>query len=65
MYSLDINLLRERTDVQTGQQTDYTGGTTVAPSKYGKIPLFAGMGVAALTLMAVGGGWLFLGQQTN
>ncbi|PSB50670.1 PilN domain-containing protein [Chamaesiphon polymorphus] len=65
MYSLDINLLRERTDVQTGSQTDYTSGTTIAPTKYGKLPLFAGMGVAALTLMAAGGGWLFLGQQTT
>lgn len=65
MYSLDINLLRERTDVQTGQQTDYTSGTTVSPAKYGKLPLFARMGVAALTLMAVGGGWLFLGQQAT
>ncbi|AFY96332.1 PilN domain-containing protein [Chamaesiphon minutus] len=65
MYSLDINLLRERTDVQTDRQTDYTSGTNVAPAKYGKLPLFAGIGVAALTLMASGGGWLLLGQQTT
>jgi type IV pilus assembly protein PilN len=65
MYSLDINLLRERADYQTGPQTDYSSGTTAAPAKYGKLPLFAGMAVAALTLMAAGGGWLFLGQQTT
>jgi hypothetical protein len=36
MYSLDINLLRERADYQTGPQTDYSSGTTAAPAKYGK-----------------------------
>ncbi|WP_309734616.1 PilN domain-containing protein [Chamaesiphon sp. OTE_75_metabat_556] len=66
MYSLDINLLRERAEYQTGQQTDLSSGIPAAPrGKYGKIPLFVGVGMAALALMATGGSWLYLGQQTT
>ncbi len=65
MYSLDINLLRERAEYQTGLQSSFANGTTVAPVKYSKAPLFIGMGVAALSLLAAGGGWLWLGQQTT
>jgi type IV pilus assembly protein PilN len=67
MYSLDINLLRERTEYQTGPQSEFINNTNIsAPTpKYGKVPLFIGMGVAALTLIGAGGGWLFLGQQTT
>jgi type IV pilus assembly protein PilN len=66
MYSLDINLLRERAEYQTGQQSDLRSGMpTASRPKYGKIPLFAGLGVAALALMATGGSWLYLGQQTT
>jgi type IV pilus assembly protein PilN len=66
MYSLDINLLRERAEYQTGQQTDLSSGSPAAPrGKYGKIPLFIGMGMAAFALMATGGSWLYLGQQTT
>lgn len=66
MYSLDINLLRERSEYQTGQSSEFVNNTNVtAPSKYGKIPLFVGIGVATLSLLGAGGGWLFLGQQTT
>jgi type IV pilus assembly protein PilN len=65
MYSLDINLLRERADYQTGPQSEFINNTNIAPPKYGKAPLFIGMGIAALSLLATGGGWLFLGQQTT
>jgi type IV pilus assembly protein PilN len=65
MYSLDINLLRERAEYQTGEQSEFINNTNIAPPKYGKIPLFVGAGVAALTLLATGAGWLFLGQQTT
>ncbi|MCY7367443.1 MAG: PilN domain-containing protein [Chamaesiphon sp.] len=65
MYSIDINLLRERAEYQTGEQSDFTGGTSIAPRKYSKIPMFVGVGVAALALLATGGGWLWLGDQTT
>ena len=55
MYSIDINLLRERAEYQTGVQTDLSSGTTIAPAKYSKIPLYAGVGVAILALLATGG----------
>jgi type IV pilus assembly protein PilN len=65
MYSIDINLLRERAEYQTGEQTDLTGGTATASKKYSKLPLFAGAGMAALALLATGGGWWWLGEQTS
>ena len=64
MYSLDINLLKERTEDRSGNQTDFSTGTASAPSKYGKTPLYIGIGVAALSLLATGGGYLWTGQQT-
>ena len=66
MYSIDINLLRERADYQTGPQSEFINNTNITPTaKYGKAPLFIGVGIAALSLLATGGGWLFLGQQTT
>jgi type IV pilus assembly protein PilN len=65
MYSIDINLLRERAEYQTGTQTDLTGGSSTAPRKYSKIPMFVGAGAAALALLATGGSWLWLGDQTT
>lgn len=66
MYSIDINLLRERAEYQTGPQTDFSTGVSAPPrDKYGKVPLFVGIGAAALALMATGGSWLYLGQQTT
>jgi type IV pilus assembly protein PilN len=65
MYSLDINLLRERAEYQTGQQSEFITNTNIAPPKYGKAPLFVGAGIAILTLLGTGAGWLFLGQQTS
>lgn len=66
MYSLDINLLRERTESQTGQQSEFIDNTTMTPTaKYGKVPLFIGLGVAVLAILTAGGGWLLLNQQTE
>ncbi len=65
MYSLDINLLRERAEYQTGAQSEFATNTTMVPAKYGKLPLYIGIGTAALALLASGGGWLFLDRQTS
>ena len=65
MYSIDINLLRERAEFQTDQPTEFSGGTSIAPRKYSKIPMFVGVGIAALALLATGGGWWWLGEQTT
>jgi type IV pilus assembly protein PilN len=65
MYSLDINLLRERSEYQTGAQSEFVNNTRMAPAKYGKLPLFMGIGAAALALLASGGGYLFLNQQAE
>lgn len=66
MYSIDINLLRERAEYQTEDQGDFSSGvSSTAPRKYSKIPLFAGVSIAALALLATGGGHLWLGDQTT
>ena len=65
MYSLDINLLRERTESQTGQQGEFIDNTMTPTAKYSKIPLFIGMGVAVLAILTTGAGWLLLNQQTE
>jgi type IV pilus assembly protein PilN len=64
MYSIDINLLRERSEFQTDNPTEFTGDASIAPRKYSKIPMFVGVGIAALALLATGGGWWWLGEQT-
>jgi type IV pilus assembly protein PilN len=65
MYSLDINLLNERAGHQTVKETGFSGESTFAtPAKYGKAPIYIGVGVAALALLSTGGGWLWTNQQT-
>jgi type IV pilus assembly protein PilN len=66
MYSLDINLLNERAGFQTGKESSFSDGSTIsgATDKYGKAPLYIGASIAALSLLAIGGGWLWTGQQT-
>jgi type IV pilus assembly protein PilN len=65
MYSLDINLLSERPEYQSGRQAQSKGATKVNTAKYGKVPLYIGGAVAVLALITTGGGWLLLGQQTT
>jgi type IV pilus assembly protein PilN len=65
MYSLDINLLNERAGYQPTKDSGFSGESTfAAPAKYGKVPLYIGAGVAALSLLVAGGGWLWTNQQT-
>jgi type IV pilus assembly protein PilN len=65
MYSLDINLLNERPEYQSGRQAQSKGSPKVSTAKYGKVPLYIGGAVAVLALATTGGGWLLLGQQTT
>ncbi len=66
MYSLDINLLSERAGYQTGKESTFSGESTIAtPKQYGRVPLFIGAGIAVLSLLAAGGGWLWTNQQTD
>ncbi len=64
MYSLDINLLGERPEYQTGKQTQISSGSTKVRSQYSKLPIYLGAGVTALALMAVGAGWVWTSQET-
>lgn len=65
MYSLDINLLNERAEFQTGKEVSFNDGSTIAVQRYGKTPLYIGAGVAALSLLLVGGGWWWTSQQSD
>jgi type IV pilus assembly protein PilN len=65
MYSLDINLLNERPEYQSGRQAQSKGSAKVNTAKYGKAPLYIGGAVAALASIATGGAWMLLGQQTT
>jgi type IV pilus assembly protein PilN len=65
MYSLDINLLNERPEYQSGRQAQSKAATKINTAKYGKVPLYIGGAVAVLALVTTGGGWMLLGQQTT
>jgi type IV pilus assembly protein PilN len=66
MYTIDINLLNERAEYQTSKQSNFQDSSTIlAPAQYGKTPLYAGAGIAALALLATGCGWLWTGQQAT
>ncbi len=65
MYSLDINLLSERPEYQSGRQTQFTSNATKTTTKYGKTPLYIGAGVTVLSLLAIGAGWMWTGDQTT
>jgi type IV pilus assembly protein PilN len=65
MYSLDINLLSERPEYQAGRQTQFTSNTTKTTTKYGKAPLYIGAGLTVLSLLAIGAGWIWTGDQTT
>ncbi len=64
MYTIDINLLSERAEYQTDKQSNFNDPTR-STAQYGKTPLYVGAGIAALALLAVGGGWLWTGQQSD
>jgi type IV pilus assembly protein PilN len=65
MYSLDINLLSERPEYQAGRQTQFTSTATKTTTKYGKTPLYVGAGLTVLSLLAIGAGWMWTGDQTT
>jgi type IV pilus assembly protein PilN len=65
MYSLDINLLSERPEYQSGRQTGFTTNATKTTTKYGKTPLYIGAGLTVLSLLAIGAGWMWTGEQTT
>ncbi len=66
MYSLDINLLSERPEYQAGRQTQFTSNATKSTTtKYGKTPLYIGAGITVLSLLAIGAGWMWTGDQTT
>ena len=63
MYSLDINFLKDRPDLQrdSGKRSRQVGTRQPVGSM---VPLFAGVAIGLILPLAVGGMWFFLNQQT-
>jgi type IV pilus assembly protein PilN len=67
MYTIDINLLKERPEYGGAgdrQFIDNTGYSTVR-RPVNRIPIFIGAGVAAFTLLASGGAYLWLDKEAT
>jgi type IV pilus assembly protein PilN len=65
MYSIDINLLKDRPEYQTAAVKSVSSDAGNRSSSYSKTPLFVGLGVGLLTLLITGGGWLYLDNQAK
>jgi type IV pilus assembly protein PilN len=65
MYSIDINLLKDRPEYQTAAVKSVSSDSSSRSSSYSKTPLFVGLGVGLLTLLVTSGGWLFLDNQAK
>jgi type IV pilus assembly protein PilN len=63
MYSIDINLLKDRPEYQTAAVKSVSSDASNRSSSYSKTPLFVGLGVGLLALVVTGGGWLYLDNQ--
>jgi type IV pilus assembly protein PilN len=63
MYNIDINLLKDRPEYQTAAVKSVSSNSGNRSSSYSKTPLFVGLGVGLLTLLATGCGWLYLDNQ--
>lgn len=59
MYSIDINLLKDRPEFQTAAVKSVSSNSGIRSNNYSKTPLFAGLGVGLLALLVTGGGWLY------
>jgi type IV pilus assembly protein PilN len=65
MYSIDINLLKDRPEYQTAAVKSVSSNSRNQANSYSKTPLFIGLGVGLLALLATGGGWLYLDNQAK
>jgi type IV pilus assembly protein PilN len=63
MYSIDINLLKDRPEYQTVASKSVSSDFAPRNNSYSKTPLFVGLGVGLLALLATGGSWLYLDNQ--
>jgi type IV pilus assembly protein PilN len=63
MYSIDINLLKDRPEYQSTVIRSGNSDNTARATNYSKTPIFVGLGVGLAALIATGGGWLYLDNQ--
>jgi type IV pilus assembly protein PilN len=67
MYNIDINFLKDRPEYQgnVAAKSNDTGISRSSQPSYSKTPIYIGLGVSALAVLATAGGWLFLDNQTK
>jgi type IV pilus assembly protein PilN len=63
MYSIDINLLKDRPEYQTAAVKSVSSDTRNSSGSYSKTPLFVGLGVGLLAMVATGIGWIYFDNQ--
>jgi type IV pilus assembly protein PilN len=63
MYNIDINLLKDRPEYQSVAVKSGGSESKARVTNYSKTPIFVGLGVGVLALIATGGGWLYLDNQ--
>jgi type IV pilus assembly protein PilN len=63
MYNIDINLLKDRPEYQSATVKSGGSESKARVTNYSKTPIFVGLGVGLLALIATGGGWLYLDNQ--
>jgi type IV pilus assembly protein PilN len=63
MYNIDINLLKDRPEYQSATAKSGGSESRARVTNYSKTPIFVGLGVGLLALIATGGGWLYLDNQ--
>jgi type IV pilus assembly protein PilN len=63
MYNIDINLLKDRPEYQSATVKSGGSESKARVTNYSKTPIFVGLGVGLLALLATGGGWLYLDNQ--
>jgi type IV pilus assembly protein PilN len=63
MYNIDINLLKDRPEYQATAVKSGSSESKNRVTNYSKTPIFIGLGVGLLAMIATGGGWLYLDNQ--
>jgi type IV pilus assembly protein PilN len=65
MYNIDINFLKDRPEYQPTAIKAGAGKleSRISRSSYSKTPIYVGLGVGLLALIATGGSWLYLDHQ--
>ncbi len=66
MYNIDINFLKDRPEYQgSSVQSDTTGINKNSQASYSKAPIYIGLGVGVVAILASAAGWFVLDNQAK